>query len=68
MNVIILYQEHILRFNNLRINGQKLLEMGYTNKKIKIVLEDVRRQIVTKKIENTEESITSYVTTKYKTK
>ena len=65
-NIEQLYQEHILRFNNLQINGQKLQEMGFKSKKIKIVLDDITKMIVTQKIANTEESITDYISQKYR--
>ena len=65
-NIEQLYQEHILRFDNLQINGQKLQEMGFKSKKIKIVLEDVRKMIVTQKIENDEKTITEYINKKFK--
>ena len=61
-----LYQEHILRFNNLQINGQKLLEMGFKSKKIKLVLEDIRKMVVTQRIENDEKTITEYINKRFK--
>ncbi len=60
-----LYNEYILRFNNLQINSSKLIEMGYKSKKLKIVLEDVRKQIVTQQLGNTEQEITDYITKKF---
>lgn len=65
-NIEQLYQEHILRFNNLQINGQKLLEMGVKSKKIKLVLEDIRKMVVTQRIENDEKTITEYINKKFK--
>ena len=65
-NIEQLYQEHILRFNNLQINGQKLLEMGFKSKKIKLVLEDIRKMVVTQRIENDEKTITEYINKKFK--
>lgn len=61
-----LYNEYIMRFDNLKINGTKLQEMGFKSKKIKLVLDDVRKQIVTKQLSNTEEAITNYITKKFR--
>lgn len=61
-----LYREHILRFNNLQINGEKLSEMGYKGKRIKIILNDVTKKIVTKELPNEEQSIIEYISRRHR--
>lgn len=61
-----LYQEYILRFENLSINTEKIIELGIRGKKIKIVLDDIRKKIVTNNLSNTETEIIGYVKDKYR--
>ena len=59
-------EELCLTIKDLKINGKKLLEMGFFDKKIGIILKDVLEQVITEQLVNKEEQITSYVERKYK--
>lgn len=61
-----LYKQHMLRFNNLQINGSKLVELGYSGKRIKLILNDVTQMIVTEKLPNDEESIMEYISRRHR--
>ena len=56
-----IYKEHMLRFDNLQINGSKLVELGYSGKKIKLILEDVTKLVVTNRLPNEEHIIMEYI-------
>ena len=61
-----LYKKHMLRFDNLQINGSKLVELGYSGKRIKLILEDVTKMIVTEKLNNDEQAIIEYISRRHK--
>lgn len=61
-----IYQQHMLRFDNLQINGTKLVELGYSGKKIKLILNDVTKMIVTDKLPNEEQAIMEYISRRHK--
>ena len=56
-----LYKKHMLKFDNLQINGTKLVELGYSGKRIKLILEEVTKMIVTEKLNNEEQAIIEYI-------
>lgn len=56
-----IYKEHMLRFDNLQLNGSKLVELGYSGKKIKLILEDVTKLVVTNRLPNEEHIIMEYI-------
>lgn len=60
------YKQYMLRFNNLQINATKLIELGYKGKKIKIILDDVTKNIVTNQLANEEQNIIDYINSNYK--
>lgn len=61
-----LYKEYMLRFDNLQLNGSKLTELGYSGKRIKIILDDVTKLVVTKKLPNDEQIIIEYINRRHK--
>lgn len=61
-----LYIKQMLRFHNLQINGSKLLELGYSGKRIKLILDDVTRLVVTNQLANDEETIIEYISRRHK--
>ena len=61
-----LYKQHMLRFDNLQINGSKLLELGYSGKRIKLILDDVTRLVVTNQLANDEETIIEYISRRHR--
>lgn len=61
-----LYKQYILRFKNLQLNSQKLIELGYSGKKIKIIIDDVTRMITTEKLPNEEQSIIEYISRRHR--
>ena len=61
-----LYKEHMLRFNNLQLNGSKLVELGYSGKRIKLILDDVTKMVVTNKLLNEEQTIIEYISRRYR--
>lgn len=61
-----LYKSCILVIKNLQINGDKINELGIRGQKVKIIIEDVTRQILKQKLENSEEQIISYIEETYK--
>lgn len=60
------YKGCMLRFKNLQINANKLIELGYKGKKIKIILDDVTKSIVTNQLANDEQTIMEYINSNYK--
>lgn len=60
-----IYKEHMLRFNNLQINGSKLVELGYSGKKIKLILEDITKLVVTNRLPNEEHIIMEYISRRH---
>ena len=61
-----LYKQHILRFNNLQINGSKLVELGYSGKRIKLILNDVTQKVVTQELPNDEQTIMEYISRRHR--
>ena len=61
-----LYKEHMLRFDNLQINGSKLIELGYSGKRIKLILDDVTKLVVTNQLSNDEASIMEYISRRHR--
>lgn len=61
-----LYKQHMLRFDNLQINGSKLLELGYSGKRIKLILDDVTKQVVTNQLANDEQTIIEYINRRHR--
>lgn len=61
-----LYKQHMLRFDNVQINGSKLIELGYSGKRIKLILNDVTKMIVTEKLPNEEKSIMDYISRRHR--
>ena len=59
-------EEICLTIKDLKINGRKLLEMGFFDKKIGIILRDVLEQVTNEQLVNEEEQIVSFVERKYK--
>lgn len=55
-----------LSIKNLKINGSYLKEMGFYNEEIGIVLKDVFKRIIENQLENDEDKINEYITSKYK--
>lgn len=60
-----IYKEHMLRFDNLQINGSKLVELGYSGKKIKLILEDITKLVVTNRLPNEEHVIMEYISRRH---
>ena len=56
----------MLKIKNLQINGTKLVKMGYSGQKIKIILDDVTKQVITNKLRNDEQFITEYINRRYR--
>ncbi len=68
-----LYQEHLkkepcISIKNLKINGFKLQEMGFYNRKIGIILKDVLDQVIEERLENDPEEIEDYINNHYSCK
>ena len=61
-----LYKEHMLRFENLQLNGSKLVELGYSGKRIKLILDDVTKLVVTNQLSNDEASIMEYISRRHR--
>lgn len=61
-----LYKEQMLKIKNLQLNGTKLVKMGYSGQKIKIILDDVTKQVITNKLRNDEQFITEYINRRYR--
>ena len=61
-----LYKQHMLRFENLQLNGSKLVELGYSGKRIKLILDDVTKMVVTNKLLNEEKTIIEYISRRYR--
>ena len=61
-----LYKEHMLRFNNLQLNGSKLVELGYSGKRIKLILDDVTKLVVTNRLPNDEHIIMEYINRRHR--
>ena len=61
-----LYKEHMLRFDNLQINGSKLIELGYSGQRIKLILDDVTKLVVTNQLSNDEVSIMEYISRRHR--
>ncbi len=61
-----LYKEHMLRFNNLELNGSKLVELGYSGKRIKLILDDVTKLVVTNRLPNDEHIIMEYINRRHR--
>ena len=61
-----LYKEHMLRFDNLQLNGAKLVELGYSGKRIKLILDDVTKLVVTNRLPNEEYIIMEYISRRHK--
>ncbi len=61
-----LYNGHILTISNLQINVSKITELGINKKKLRIVLDDVTKQVLSGVIPNTEEDLKKYVERKFK--
>ena len=51
----------MLRFDNLQLNGAKLVELGYSGKRIKLILDDVTKLVVTNRLPNEEYIIMEYI-------
>ena len=60
-----IYKSYILKFENLAINSEKILELGIKGKKIKLVIEDVKKKIIINNFPNTEEEIINYIKNQY---
>ena len=61
-----LYKQHMLRFNNLQINGSKLVELGYSGKRIKLILNDITQKVVTQELPNDEQTIMEYISRRHR--
>lgn len=61
-----IYNEYILVISNLQLNTIKINELGIKGQRVKIVFDDVIRQILQKRINNSEEEILRYIERKYK--
>lgn len=61
-----LYKEYMLRFDNLQVNGSKLIELGYSGKRIKLILDDVSRMVVTNQLANNEQEIIEYISRRHR--
>ena len=61
-----LYKEHMLRFDNLELNGSKLVELGYSGKRIKLILDDVKKLVVTNRLPNDERIIMEYISRRHR--
>lgn len=61
-----LYKKRMLRFDNIKLNGSKLVELGFSGKKIKLILEDVHNMIDDERLENDEDAIIEYVSSKHR--
>ena len=60
-----LYKQHMLRFDNLQLNGDKLVELGYSGKRIKLILDDVTKLVVTNRLPNDERIIMEYISRRH---
>ena len=66
-----LYKKHAssgicMSVKDLKVNGSTLMNMGFFQKEIGVILKDVLDQVTCEQLVNSEESITSYVDKKYK--
>ena len=61
-----LYKEHMLRFENLQLNCSKLVELGYSGKRIKLILDDVTKKVVTNTLANDEQTIMEYISRRHR--
>ncbi len=61
-----LYKQHMLRFNNLQINSTKLQSLGYSKKRIRLIMNDVTKKVVTNELPNDEQSILEYISRRHK--
>lgn len=61
-----IYKEYMLRFDNLQLNGSKLVELGYSGKRIKLILDDVSRMVVTNQLPNDEQKIMEYINRRHR--
>ena len=57
----ILDEQECFSIKDLAINGNDLIKMGYTGKKIGIILNNVLEMVINEKIENSSEAIFSYI-------
>ena len=56
----------MLRFDNLQLNGDKLVELGYSGKRIKLILDDVTKLVVTNRLPNEEYIIMEYISRRHR--
>lgn len=61
-----IYNNCILVIQNLQINEDKINELGIKRKRVKIIIDDLVKQILKQNIENTEERIVNYIEENYK--
>ncbi len=55
-----------ISIKDLKINGYKLMEMGFFDKKIGIILKDVLDRVILEDLENSEDKIEEYVANSYR--
>lgn len=61
-----IYNECILVISNLQLNTDKITSLGIAKKRVKLVFDDVTKQIIQGRINNSEDEILSYIERKYK--
>ncbi|MGN1371391.1 MAG: CCA tRNA nucleotidyltransferase [Candidatus Coprovivens sp.] len=61
-----IYLGYIMVTENLQINIEKINQLGIRRKKLKIIIDDVIKQILKQNVENTEKDIVSYIERRYK--
>ena len=61
-----IYNEYILAINNLQLNADKITSLGLSKKRVKLVYDNVIKQVIQGRINNTKDEILSYIEQKYK--
>ena len=54
------------RTSNLKINIERIAQLGYTQQEAEIILSDVKGKIISNSLQNTEYSIEAYILNKHK--
>ena len=53
-------------YNEISYNGNDLIKLGFKDKEIGIILDDIKRKIINNQLENKKEMINNYVIKNYK--
>ena len=62
----IISEQDCLSIKDLKINGRKLMEMGFMNKEIGFILRDLLTKVTEEQLDNKEKELTEYVSHKYR--